>query len=154
MAYNCELETQILAIAHRHPAESQSATILLRLWWGDHFVIRCNIGPAYLGRVAPMEVATIRHRGIVSPLVSVTPYGGLPLGRCQMRMSLLFIPLLLLHHPIASHAAAIHDAAMKGDVAAITAALDAGAGVDESDGKERRSILRSGGATSRRQNCS
>jgi cytochrome c len=49
-----------------------------------------------------------------------------------MRMSLLFIPLLLA--PIVSHAAAIHDAAMEGDVAAITAALDAGAGVDESDG--------------------
>ncbi|MEF2162548.1 ankyrin repeat domain-containing protein, partial [Pseudomonas aeruginosa] len=29
---------------------------------------------------------------------------------------------------------AIHDAASKGDVAAVTAALDAGAGVDESDG--------------------
>ncbi|ESX99201.1 MULTISPECIES: ankyrin repeat domain-containing protein [unclassified Mesorhizobium] len=50
-----------------------------------------------------------------------------------MRMSLLFIPLLLA--PIVSHAAGIHDAAMKGDVAAITAALDAGAGVDESDGR-------------------
>ena len=32
------------------------------------------------------------------------------------------------------HAADIHDAAMNGDVAAITAALDAGAGIDESDG--------------------
>ena len=52
-----------------------------------------------------------------------------------MRMSMLFIPLVLAHIPIASHAAAIHDAATKGDVAAITAALDAGAGVDESDGK-------------------
>ncbi|MFD2058034.1 ankyrin repeat domain-containing protein [Mesorhizobium calcicola] len=51
-----------------------------------------------------------------------------------MRMSLLFIPLLLAQIPIV-HAAAIHDAATKGDVAAITAALDAGAGVDESDGK-------------------
>ena len=50
-----------------------------------------------------------------------------------MRMSLLFIPLLLA--PIVSHAADIHDAAVKGDVAAITAALDAGAGVDESDGR-------------------
>ena len=48
-----------------------------------------------------------------------------------MRMSWLFIPLLLA--PIVSHAAALHDAAMKGDIAAITAALDAGAGVDESD---------------------
>ena len=51
-----------------------------------------------------------------------------------MRVSLLFIPLLLLHIPIVSHAADIHDAAIKGDVAAITAALDAGAGIDESDG--------------------
>ncbi|MCP9234138.1 ankyrin repeat domain-containing protein [Mesorhizobium sp. LMG 17147] len=51
-----------------------------------------------------------------------------------MRMPLLFIPLLLAHIPIVSHAADIHDAAKKGDVAAIAAALDAGAGVDESDG--------------------
>src|SRR5262249_37249374 len=58
----------------------------------------------------------------------------LPQGRCQMRGLLLFIPLLLVHIPIESRAAAIHDAAKKGDVAAITAALDAGAGVDESDG--------------------
>jgi cytochrome c len=49
-----------------------------------------------------------------------------------MRMSLLFIPLLLA--PIVSHAADIHEAAMKGDVSAITTALDAGAGIDESDG--------------------
>lgn len=41
---------------------------------------------------------------------------------------------VLLHIPIVSHAAAIHDAAMAGDVAAITAALDAGADVNESDG--------------------
>ncbi|TJX23284.1 MAG: hypothetical protein E5W21_33215, partial [Mesorhizobium sp.] len=52
-----------------------------------------------------------------------------------MRRVLLLLPLVLLHLPIATHAAAIHDAATKGDVAAITAALDAGAGVDESDGK-------------------
>ena len=51
-----------------------------------------------------------------------------------MREFLFFIPLLLVHIPSVSHAAAIHDAAQKGDVAAITAALDAGAGVDESDG--------------------
>ncbi|MER8482746.1 ankyrin repeat domain-containing protein [Mesorhizobium sp. M1322] len=51
-----------------------------------------------------------------------------------MRVSLLFIPLLLVHIPIVSHAADIHDAAMNGDVAAITAALDGGAGIDESDG--------------------
>ncbi|MER8435416.1 ankyrin repeat domain-containing protein [Mesorhizobium sp. M1312] len=51
-----------------------------------------------------------------------------------MRVSLLFIALLLAQIPIVSHAADIHDAAMNGDVAAITAALDAGADVDESDG--------------------
>ncbi|TGS53895.1 hypothetical protein EN826_033620, partial [Mesorhizobium sp. M1D.F.Ca.ET.183.01.1.1] len=51
-----------------------------------------------------------------------------------MRGFLLFIPLLLVHFPIEARAAAIHDAAKKGDVAAITAALDAGAGIDESDG--------------------
>ena len=52
-----------------------------------------------------------------------------------MRGFLLSIPLLLVHMPSVSHAAAIHDAAKKGDVAAIAAALDAGAGVDESDGQ-------------------
>ncbi|MDX8495223.1 ankyrin repeat domain-containing protein [Mesorhizobium sp. VK22B] len=51
-----------------------------------------------------------------------------------MRRLLLFIALLLVHFPIESRAAAIHDAAKNGEVAAITAALDAGAGVDESDG--------------------
>jgi cytochrome c len=51
-----------------------------------------------------------------------------------MRVILLPVLLVLLHIPIVSHAAAIHDAAMTGDVAAITAALDAGADVDESDG--------------------
>ncbi|WP_287377167.1 ankyrin repeat domain-containing protein [Mesorhizobium sp.] len=50
-----------------------------------------------------------------------------------MRGFLLFILLVLA--PIASHAAAIHDAAKTGDVAAIAAALDAGADVDESDGQ-------------------
>jgi cytochrome c len=50
-----------------------------------------------------------------------------------MRRFLLLIPLLLV--PIVSHAAAIHDAATKGDVAAIAAALDAGADIDESDGQ-------------------
>ncbi|TIM13042.1 MAG: c-type cytochrome [Mesorhizobium sp.] len=48
---------------------------------------------------------------------------------------LLFILLVLGHVPTVSHAAAIHDAAKTGDVAAITAALDAGADVDESDGQ-------------------
>ncbi|TPJ32730.1 ankyrin repeat domain-containing protein [Mesorhizobium sp. B2-6-5] len=52
-----------------------------------------------------------------------------------MRDVLLFILLLFVPIPTASYAAAIHDAATKGDVAAITAALDAGAVVDESDGK-------------------
>ncbi|RWO77977.1 MAG: c-type cytochrome [Mesorhizobium sp.] len=47
----------------------------------------------------------------------------------------LFILLVLGHVPTVSHAAAIHDAAKTGDVAAITAALDAGANVDESDGQ-------------------
>ncbi len=51
-----------------------------------------------------------------------------------MRGFLLFIPLLLVLIPSVSLPAAIHDAAKKGDVAAITAALDAGAGIDESDG--------------------
>ncbi|TGT10712.1 ankyrin repeat domain-containing protein, partial [Mesorhizobium sp. M8A.F.Ca.ET.213.01.1.1] len=51
-----------------------------------------------------------------------------------MRGFLVLVPLLFAQIPTASHAAAIHDAATKGDVAAITAALDAGAGIDESDG--------------------
>ena len=51
-----------------------------------------------------------------------------------MRDVLLLTLLVLLHIPIVSHAAPIHDAAMEGDVAAIAAALDAGADVDESDG--------------------
>ena len=52
-----------------------------------------------------------------------------------MRGVMLFILFVLTHIPIVSYAAAIHDAAIKGDVAAITAALDAGAGVNESDGR-------------------
>ncbi|RWM06405.1 MAG: c-type cytochrome [Mesorhizobium sp.] len=51
-----------------------------------------------------------------------------------MRRLLLFIAPLLVYFPIELRAAAIHDAAKNGDVAAITAALDAGAGIDESDG--------------------
>ncbi|RUW30332.1 MULTISPECIES: ankyrin repeat domain-containing protein [unclassified Mesorhizobium] len=51
-----------------------------------------------------------------------------------MRRLLLFIAPLLVCSPIELRAAAIHDAAKNGDVAAITAALDAGAGIDESDG--------------------
>jgi cytochrome c len=52
-----------------------------------------------------------------------------------MREVLLFILLVIVHIPIESHAAAIHDAAKKGDVAAVAAALDSGVGVDESDGQ-------------------
>jgi cytochrome c len=51
-----------------------------------------------------------------------------------MRVSLLFISLLFVTIPIVSHAATIHDAATKGDVTAITAALDAGANVNDSAG--------------------
>jgi cytochrome c len=50
-----------------------------------------------------------------------------------MRRFLLLI-LMMCIEPSVSHAAAIHDAAKKGDVAAIIAALDAGASVNESDG--------------------
>ena len=52
-----------------------------------------------------------------------------PLMRAWM---LLSICLCLI--PLPSQAAAIHDAAKKGDAAAITAALDAGADVNEPDG--------------------
>jgi cytochrome c len=49
-----------------------------------------------------------------------------------------FISLLVLvclsFVPSTPHAAAIHDAAKKGDVAAISAALEAGANIKESDG--------------------
>ncbi|MGX9147797.1 ankyrin repeat domain-containing protein [Mesorhizobium sp. 128a] len=41
---------------------------------------------------------------------------------------------VFLFAPLTSQAAAIHDAAKKGDVAAVAAALDSGIGVDESDG--------------------
>lgn len=51
-----------------------------------------------------------------------------------MRGFLLFVFILFGHIPVASYAAAIHDAAKKGDVAAITATLDAGADVNENDG--------------------
>ncbi|SFQ16845.1 cytochrome c [Mesorhizobium sp. NFR06] len=55
-----------------------------------------------------------------------------------MRRLLLFLAPLLAYFPIELRAAAIHDAAKNGDVAAITAALDAGAGVDESDESDGR----------------
>ena len=69
-----------------------------------------------------------------------------------MRGFLLFI--LLVHIPIVSHAAAIHDAAKKGDVAAITAALDAGAGIDESDGSATPLYFAVWAGISQQQNCS
>jgi cytochrome c len=51
-----------------------------------------------------------------------------------MRMDLIFFLGLLLIIAPTSQAAAIHDAAKKGDVAEISAALDAGADVNASDG--------------------
>ena len=51
-----------------------------------------------------------------------------------MRGFLLFVLILFGHIPVASYAAAIHDAAKKGDVVAITAALDAGADINAIDG--------------------
>jgi cytochrome c len=50
-----------------------------------------------------------------------------------MRVDLIFFLVLLFLAAPTSRAAAIHDAAKKGDVAAIAAALDAGAGVNDSD---------------------
>jgi cytochrome c len=46
----------------------------------------------------------------------------------------LLIWVCLYIVPSTSQAAAIHDAAKKGDVAAISAALDAGANINEFDG--------------------
>ena len=51
-----------------------------------------------------------------------------------MRAKVFFILVCTWLFPLASHAAAIHDAAKKGDVAAIAAALDSGADVNETDG--------------------
>lgn len=51
-----------------------------------------------------------------------------------MRGFLLFVLILFGHAQVASYAAAIHDAAKSGDLAAITAALDAGADVNGNDG--------------------
>ena len=50
-----------------------------------------------------------------------------------MRVNLIFFLALFLLFPFTSQAAAIHDAAKKGDVAAITAALEAGADVNGKD---------------------
>ena len=51
-----------------------------------------------------------------------------------MRACLLFFVMMLGLFPVASQAETINDAAKKGDVAAIAAALDAGADVNERDG--------------------
>jgi cytochrome c len=51
-----------------------------------------------------------------------------------MRQFLLFMLILFCPGTLASYAAAIHDAAKKGDLAAITAALDTGADINAEDG--------------------
>lgn len=51
-----------------------------------------------------------------------------------MRIKLLLLVAMFSFLPLAAHAAAIHDAAKKGDVAGLTAALDAGADVNASNG--------------------
>jgi cytochrome c len=51
-----------------------------------------------------------------------------------MRASVIVLSVYFCLAPLSSEAAAIHDAAQKGDVAAIAAALDTGANVNESDG--------------------
>jgi cytochrome c len=51
-----------------------------------------------------------------------------------MRAVFSFLPILFCLIPATSEAATIHDAPKKGDVATISAALDAGANVNESDG--------------------
>jgi len=52
-----------------------------------------------------------------------------------MRALPLLLVLALADLPAATHAGAIHDAAKKGDADAISAALDAGAAIDENDGR-------------------
>jgi cytochrome c len=51
-----------------------------------------------------------------------------------MRVNLNFLLILFLLVPLTSHAAAIHDAAKKGDVVALDAALASGADVNASNG--------------------
>jgi cytochrome c len=51
-----------------------------------------------------------------------------------MREVFSFLPVFFCLVPEISHAAAIHDAAKKGDVAAISTALEVGANINESDG--------------------
>jgi cytochrome c len=50
-----------------------------------------------------------------------------------LRVNLIFLLALFFLIPLTSHAAAIHDAAKTGDVAAIAAALDAGESVNDRD---------------------
>ena len=73
-------------------------------------------------------------------------------GRQLMRAGMLLLICFCLI-PLTSQAAAIHDAAKKGDIAAIAAALDAGANVNDSDGLQRRSTMRSIGSILMRPNC-
>src|SRR5262245_37707914 len=62
------------------------------------------------------------------------PLGGrLCTGRQLMRIGMLLL-IGFCFIPLTCEAAAIHDAAKKGDIAAIAAALDAGANVNDSDG--------------------
>jgi cytochrome c len=63
-----------------------------------------------------------------------------------MRGFLYFVLMMVSLIPIASHSAAIHDAAKKGDVAAIMAALDSGANVNEIDGADVNLASKWGGA--------
>jgi cytochrome c len=51
-----------------------------------------------------------------------------------MRPVAIFLSICFGLFPVLSHAAAIHDAAKRGDVAAISAALETGANINESDG--------------------
>ena len=69
-----------------------------------------------------------------------------------MRTEVGFLLIFLCLIPAVSHAAAIHDAAKKGDVASISAALDAGADINGSDGMARRCITQSLEQNSKLQN--
>ena len=54
---------------------------------------------------------------------------------------LLLVVLMMCFEPSVPFAAPIHDAAKKGDVAALTAALDAGDDINASDGIAIESIV-------------
>jgi cytochrome c len=71
-----------------------------------------------------------------------------------MRGFLLFVLILFGHIPVASHAAAIHDAAKKGDVAGIAAELDAGADINAIDGGATPLYFAARRGTLPRQSCS